>query len=74
MGQVLLGISSKDLSSYHSKEQNKPVHKSNKIPTNNKEFIAFALLSEVNNIDPRFRDNLSFRLCIGKNYNFNILL
>lgn len=30
-----------------------------------KEFLAFVLLSEVNNINCRFKNNLNFRLCIG---------
>ena len=46
------------------------VNKPNKIlatKPNKKEFIAFALLSELNNIDPYFRDGLGLRLCMGKN-------
>jgi len=30
------------------------------------EFVAFALISEVNNIDQRYTENLCFRLCVGK--------
>ncbi len=31
-----------------------------------REFVAFALIGDVSQIDPRFRSNLSFRLCVGK--------
>lgn len=30
------------------------------------DFVAFAMISEVSQIDPGYRSNLSFRLCIGK--------
>jgi len=30
------------------------------------EFVAFALISEANQIDQRYTKNLSFRLCVGK--------
>lgn len=30
------------------------------------EFVAFAMISEVSQIDPGYRSKLSFRLCVGK--------
>lgn len=31
-----------------------------------REFVAFAMISEVSQIDPEYRSKLSFRFCVGK--------
>ena len=64
VGRVLIGISSERFNNKHEKEYKKEFKKVDDL--SEKEFLAFLILSEINNVDPYFRENISFQLSMGK--------
>ena len=62
VSRLLIGIDSEELYSYKN-DKSKAPHL-NMIPR--EEFVCFVLINEAYMIDPRYKTDLNFRLCIGK--------
>lgn len=68
IARLLLKIESISLKNlkFQTKSKNKLQDIHRQISINQKKFILFAMISDLNMIDSRYQTDLSFQLCIGK--------